>query len=971
MVDFVLLLNASFSYAASRALGDELVQSLQSIDQVQRALEIINNPGRLSSCEQLQLAVNRLHPIFDATDLEGNTPLILAVQKGQIEVVKALLNGKKINLNKINKEGQTALGIAVKENHPKIVELLLNAGADESELTLNLKKGGKRPIDLEVIDDLTYSLLDYAYDNNSPDIMEMLIRKGCRVHHYRRAFFALEAVKYGHKKVLQALFDQGYGPDIHDEEGITPLMEAVKTKNTEIIQFLLDPQSYLKLVANQKRKKESALAPFELKEVIKKLVNLPDKEGMTPLHLAINNKDVETVELLLKSGASADLNDRYGRSLLMYAASEGNEKIFDLFLKYHLHLDLDHKDKNGGTLLHYAARGGNLKTFQTLKKWMGEKMMVNVQDKNGRTPLLLAASWGHDQMVTALIQQGANLNHQDHQGITALMEAAKNENTNTLRILLSHDAFPDLQSEGGKTALIHALLSKENEAASFLITAGSDLRLPTKENLTAYSIIQEKKSHPGFEGVYEALVLATKPVPVSEAKLSKSPILKDYDFKKIASGVLVNRTIKPFSLKSSDDILREQKEYLNLPKIKELKCTQLLQYFDSRFSGGRLPLVQSDPAYLNPNQLVDFSTYTETDHDIQYKPISIGLARNGISKIVKLCESEVPSQIPAVYDIKKIIEFMKDRKSPDDINKSIVILASAGQHCSTGNIDGVQRLKAILMSGQGDRGAKTPQHLEEYIASILDQEREEVFRNTINFVDDEQTPHTNHVLRTQLGDELGIAKPTTKDAYRGYFYHSKQYVEYSERMNGIHADYPSLSLQDLIQIVRNRFYYGKIGDPTVKAGKTSSRELEKELRRSHEGYTVPNLAATVIQNLLENPKFNSEIIPTLAKNLDKKLGIKDQQILNWAKKSEYLYETIIGEKPSESDPQELKENWGIVEGSATQLPLQTLKEEYVRTHFTKHYDNKTLGGVTLPNSEGLKKLLTIFDYFQPVRAVSE
>src|SRR3979411_2402408 len=56
-------------------------------------------------------------------------------------------------------------------------------------------------------------------------------------------------------------------------------------------------------------------------------VNAPQVDGMTALHWATYQDDLETVELLLRSGAHAKAANRYGITPLSLAAANGNATI--------------------------------------------------------------------------------------------------------------------------------------------------------------------------------------------------------------------------------------------------------------------------------------------------------------------------------------------------------------------------------------------------------------------------------------------------------------------------------------------------------------------------------------------------------------------------------------------------------------------------------------------------------------------
>lgn len=68
-------------------------------------------------------------------------------------------------------------------------------------------------------------------------------------------------------------------------------------------------------------------------------------------------------------------------------------------------------DSNGLTALHWAAAYGQLISAQLLIESGAE---IDIEGSDGETPLLLAASGGHHDVVRYLLSEGANPNHVDH-----------------------------------------------------------------------------------------------------------------------------------------------------------------------------------------------------------------------------------------------------------------------------------------------------------------------------------------------------------------------------------------------------------------------------------------------------------------------------------------------------------------------------------------------------------------------------
>ena len=80
-----------------------------------------------------------------------------------------------------------------------------------------------------------------------------------------------------------------------------------------------------------------------------------------------------------------------------------------------------------------AARAGNADTVRTLLA--SPNVDVNGVDEHGNTPLIEAARFGHDEVVTALLIAKADVKTKNGEGKTALMLAAENGHDATVRML--------------------------------------------------------------------------------------------------------------------------------------------------------------------------------------------------------------------------------------------------------------------------------------------------------------------------------------------------------------------------------------------------------------------------------------------------------------------------------------------------------------------------------------------------------
>src|ERR1700682_3305363 len=90
--------------------------------------------------------------------------------------------------------------------------------------------------------------------------------------------------------------------------------------------------------------------------------------------------------------------------------------------------------------LHNAAERDDAKSVQEL---LGAGQPVNGLDKQGNTPLMLAASMGADEAARALIDGGANGHAIDRNGCSVLSCAVAAGNTKLIQLLLARGAEPN------------------------------------------------------------------------------------------------------------------------------------------------------------------------------------------------------------------------------------------------------------------------------------------------------------------------------------------------------------------------------------------------------------------------------------------------------------------------------------------------------------------------------------------------
>ncbi|KAL7023364.1 hypothetical protein ACKWTF_012569 [Chironomus riparius] len=214
------------------------------------------------------------------------------------------------------------------------------------------------------------------------------------------------------------------------------------------------------------------------------LMEQADEDGFKPIHLAVIQGTLETVNLLLANKVNVNALDNEGHSVVHWATVCGEAQILRTLLASGA--DASIPDHNGATPLHYAAQmcGYDGKSDKTSTKLALEilgillkhpKCSVDVEDKDGRQPLMWAASAGSDDAITALLKGGAYAESADKDGLTALHCAASRGHTKCIELLIKLcGAQVDTIDSNGCTALFYAVTLGHADATVKLLDLGAD-----------------------------------------------------------------------------------------------------------------------------------------------------------------------------------------------------------------------------------------------------------------------------------------------------------------------------------------------------------------------------------------------------------------------------------------------------------------------------------------------------------------
>ncbi|KAL7636590.1 UNVERIFIED_CONTAM: hypothetical protein RMT77_013367 [Armadillidium vulgare] len=263
--------------------------------------------------------------------------ICLSVRNNDLNMVKLLI-GLGASVNQRDSNGESPLHITCEHGYFTIAKLLLDNRADVQ----CKNKNGQTPIHLAAKmgrTDMVNVLISYGASLNKTDNL------GRTPLHYAAAI--------NYSAVVRVLLEAGADAKVIDKHGNTALHFAADSvgMNSEGIVYLCTTYPLAALRANQQSKtplhivvganrrgQEEALRVMLNAITVKGSLALPvllsprSQRGHTPLHLAVLERKVSLVRLLIASGAEVDTRDQLGRTPLDCAVRDSDWNIVALLL---------------------------------------------------------------------------------------------------------------------------------------------------------------------------------------------------------------------------------------------------------------------------------------------------------------------------------------------------------------------------------------------------------------------------------------------------------------------------------------------------------------------------------------------------------------------------------------------------------------------------------------------------------------
>ncbi len=193
--------------------------------------------------------------------------------------------------------------------------------------------------------------------------------------------------------------------------------------------------------------------------------------GCSSLASSVKAQDLGAVRRLLSNGSDPDSLDSQGAPVMLRAAFDGNLDIVEALVCAGALVDCVELS-NRLTPLGVAASKGHL---DIVKHLIGHGANPNPSDRHA-IPLNQAAIFGHLPTVEYLINAGADVNGVDAYGLCPLTGASEYGYVAVVRLLLDKGALPDGPKDCETTPLFHAVAKRHCDIVRLLVTAGANLQ---------------------------------------------------------------------------------------------------------------------------------------------------------------------------------------------------------------------------------------------------------------------------------------------------------------------------------------------------------------------------------------------------------------------------------------------------------------------------------------------------------------
>ncbi|MFC3562705.1 ankyrin repeat domain-containing protein [Pedobacter jamesrossensis] len=314
----------------------------------------------------------------------------------------------------------------------------------------------------------SFDAVVYAINSNAPQesILFLLAQPGNDVNkitHDSRTYLIWAAAR-GNVPVMEYLLKNGAKTDVQDSHGYSALTFAANAAqpNTKVYDLLIEKGVDLKKDLNH--------------------------DGANALLIAIpNDKDFVLTNYFVSKGLDINSKDANGNTAFNYVAKSGNIELMNNLIQKGV--------KYNDNAMLMAAQGGRgtSNSLEVFKYLEGLKIKPTAIGSNGENALsYIVRKPKQEEIINYFLSKGVDVNLADKDGVTPFMIAAgSNRDLATLELLSKNVKNINQVNAKGVSALHLAVRGNSAEVVQFLLDKGADMKAADKngDNL-AYYLLQ-------------------------------------------------------------------------------------------------------------------------------------------------------------------------------------------------------------------------------------------------------------------------------------------------------------------------------------------------------------------------------------------------------------------------------------------------------------------------------------------------
>lgn len=313
-----------------------------------------------------------------------------AVLYGLTDIAEIMLaNGANPNFE--TSTGSRPLNAAVQGSKVELVDMLLSAGADPDSV-------GERE----------WAPLGQAVNFGKNDIIELLLQRGASPNTKDKIIKSVHQTAFG---IYRASPLHWCITDINDRARPNASHKILLKYGADL--EATDSRKFTPLIFTADRN-----AHWIVDDLIQAGVNLDaiNNKKNTAAHVAAEHDHSKILEPLLRAGASLTLENKEGLTPIGTAAANDSVKCLQKIQEISPG-SLLAPDSRGNTSIHVAASVHRDEALEFLAEYTDN---IDVENKEGMTPLMLASTNKYQSTIHLLVEQGADIEKTNHAGQSAL-----------------------------------------------------------------------------------------------------------------------------------------------------------------------------------------------------------------------------------------------------------------------------------------------------------------------------------------------------------------------------------------------------------------------------------------------------------------------------------------------------------------------------------------------------------------------